>query len=295
MNPIDPVRLMIGPGFTVETRNMIRRLWGLDEPLWNRYIKYLTNLFTLKFGISFLSRRPVIEDIKTYLPNTLYLLISAMTLQIIIGTIVGLTAASKRGSRLDVTIVTLGLISWAMPAFIFQLTFRFVFSSWLRWLPFGMMTSYPPPTKFFEYLSDLLFHTILPLTTLALMGFGGWAFYTRNLLIDVLTQDYILTERAKGIAEGTIVRKHAFRVILPPIVTMILMGLPGLITGAIITEYIFTWPGIGGWLINATLNSDYPAIQGLFFIYSILMLSSNLLADLIYGYLDPRIRVGVRR
>ena len=295
INPIDPVRLVIGPGFTPETRRVLYRLYGLDKPLWDRYLIYMKNLFTFSFGISFLSRRPVIVDIMSYLPNTLYLLGLAWTLQLLIGIISGLTAASKRGRSWDVTIVSLGLISWAMPAFILQLLFRFVFSSSLKWFPFGMMTSYPPPTAPLDYLRDLLYHTVLPVTTLVAMGFGSWAFYTRNLLIDVLTQDYILTARAKGIKERIIVWKHAFRVILPPIVTMMLMSLPGLITGAIITEYIFTWPGIGWWLIHATMNADYPAVQAMFFIYSILMLLSNFLADLTYGYLDPRIRVGVRR
>jgi len=295
ISPIDPTRLMIAPHFTPETRQMLRRLYGLDKPILDRYFLYLTNLYTFKFGISFLSRRSVLDDILTYLPNTLYLMGLATVLQLIIGIIAGLTAVSKRGTRLDVAIVTSGLLAWAMPAFILQLSFRFVFSSWLNWFPFGMMTSYPPPIEPLNYLGDLLYHTVLPLTTLVVMGFGSWAFYARNLLVDVMTQDYILTARAKGIEERTIVRKHAFRVILPPIVTMILIFLPELLTGAIITEYIFTWPGIGWWLIRATMNADYPAVQGLFFIYSILMLAANFLADLTYGYLDPRIRVGFRR
>ena len=295
VNPVDPVRLMIGPGFTPETRQMLYTLYGLDKPLFERYFIYIKNLYTFTFGISFLSRRPVIVDILSYLPNTLYLLGLAMIFRLLFGIISGLTAASKRGKRWDVTIVSIGLISWAMPAFILQLLFRFVFCSQLKWFPFGMMTSYPPPTAPLEYLKDLLYHTALPVTTMVAMGFGSWAFYTRNLLVGVLTEDYVLTARAKGIKERIIVWKHGFRVILPPIVTMIFLGLPGLITGAIITEYIFTWPGLGWWLVHSTMNADYPSVQAMFFIYSILMLLSNFLADLTYGYLDPRIRVGMRR
>jgi peptide/nickel transport system permease protein len=295
VSPVNPVSLMISKGFTQETQQMLRRLYGIDRPLSERYILYITNLYTFRFGVSFISRRPVIEDIMTYLPNTLYLLGSAMVLQLLIGIIAGLTAASKRGTWWDVVIVTIGLIAWAMPAFIVQLVFRFVFAQWLGWFPYGLMMSYPPPTDTASLIQNVLYHTALPLTTLALMGFGGWAFYARNLLIDVMTQDYVLTARAKGLKEGTIVRKHAFRVILPPIVTMVLVDLPGLITGALITEYIFSWPGIGWWLINATMHGDYPAVQGLFFIYSILMLLTSFVADLTYGYLDPRIRVGLRR
>jgi peptide/nickel transport system permease protein len=295
LSPVDPTQLMISPGFTPETRQMLRRLFGLDKPLWDRYLLYIANLYTFRFGVSFQSRRPVIMDIMDYLPNTLYLLGLATVFQLLIGIPAGLRAVQKRGTKWDVSIVSLGLIAWSTPAFIVQLSFRFAFCSWLRWFPFGMMTSYPQPTGPIDYLVDLVYHTTLPLTTLVIIGFGGWAFYSRNLLVDVMTQDYILTGRAKGLDEGTLIRKHAFRVILPPILTMVLISLPELITGALITEYIFTWPGIGWWLINATMHSDYPAVQALFFIYSILMLLSSFLADLMYGYLDPRIRVGLRR
>jgi peptide/nickel transport system permease protein len=295
VSPLDPVELMISPGFSAESRAIVFQLYGLDKPLLDRYFLYLMNLYTFKFGISFLSRQPVLVDIITYLPNTLYLVGLAMGLELVIGIVAGLTAASRRGKAVDVIIVTLGLASWALPAFILQLFFRFLFSDWLRIFPFGMMTSYPPPSSPFGYFQDLLYHTFLPLTTLVLMGFGSWAFYTRNLLIDVLTQDYILTARAKGVSERTVVSKHAFRVILPPIVTMVLMNIPSLLAGSIITEYIFTWPGLGSWLVNATLHADYPAVQALFFIYSIMMLACNFLADVLYGYLDPRIRVGMRR
>lgn len=295
INPIDPVRLVIGPGFTIETRDMLRRLWGLDKPLSERYLIYLINLFTFQFGISFISRRPVIMDIIQYLPNTLILLVSAFALEVLTGIIAGLIAVMKFESKIDVLIVALGLISWALPAFIFQLTFRFVFSFWAGWFPWGGMTSIPPPTNTYEYIMDFLWHLTLPLITLVLMGFGGWAFYTRNLLVDVMAQDYIITARAKGLKERTIVINHAFRAILPPIVTMILLTIPGLITGSVITEYIFSWPGIGSWLIRAIEAGDYPTIQALFFLYSILLLLSNFVADLLYGILDPRIRVGVRR
>lgn len=295
VNPIDPVPFFISIDFTPEVREVLRQLYGLDQPLWKRYFIYIWNLYTFKFGVSFVSRRWVIDDIMTYLPNTLYLLGLAFVLELVIGTILGLFAAEKRGSKLDIAIVSIGLIAWAVPALILQLTFRFIFSSWLRWFPFGMMTSNPPPTALLDYLCDLLYHTALPLITLVFGGFGIQAFYTRNLLIDVMTQDYILTARAKGVKERTIVYKHAFRVILPPIITRIFISLPGLIMGSIITEYIFTWPGIGWWLIKSELSADYPAIQALFFIYSILILLANFIADLTYGYLDPRIRVGTRR
>ena len=297
LSPIDPARVVVPLTAPPALEKRLRELYGLDKPIWERYLLYIRNLYTLKFGISFKSRNPVIKDIMTYLPNTLYLLGLALVIQLVIGTIAGLTAASKRGGTLDVTIISFGLISWAMPAFILQLLFRFTFVTWLKWFPYGGI---PAPTTYFDYLSfnylrDLFYHTALPLATLVAMGFGIWAFYTRNLLVDVMTRDYILTARAKGVKEKTVVRKHAFRVILPTVLTFILMSFPGLLTGSIITEHIFSWPGIGWFLLDAISSSDYPVVQAMFFIYSILTLSANFLADLLYGYLDPRIRVGFRR
>jgi peptide/nickel transport system permease protein len=297
LSPIDPARVMIPLTAPPELAKRLRELFGLNKTILERYFIYIRNLYTFEFGISFKSRNPVIKDIMTYLPNTLYLLGLALVIELIIGIIAGLTAASKRGKTLDVAIVSFGLISWAMPAFILQLLFRFTFVHWLKWFPYGGV---PVPTNYFDYLSfnylgDLFYHTVLPLTTLVVMGFGIWAFYTRNLLVDVMTQDYILTARAKGVKERTIVSKHAFRAILPTVLTFILMSFPGLLTGSIITEVIFSWPGIGLFLIQAINVSDYPVLQAMFFIYSILMLSANFLADLLYGYLDPRIRVGFRR
>lgn len=295
LNPVDPVPFFISDEFTPEVRDVLRQLYGLDQPIWTRYFVYIKNLFTFKFGVSFVSRKWVIEDIMTYLPNTLYLLGLAFVLEIAIGTIAGLIAVEKRGTIFDIAVISIGLITWAVPTLVVQLMFRFIFSSWLRWFPFGMMTSNPPPTNPVEYAYDLLYHTILPLTSLVLTGFGIQAFYTRNLLIDIMTQDYILTARAKGVKERKIVWEHAFKVILPPIVTRVLLYFPTLIMGSIITEHIFTWPGMGKWLIDSQLRADYPVIQALFFIYAALILLVNFIADITYGYLDPRIRVGVRR
>jgi peptide/nickel transport system permease protein len=126
-------------------------------------------------------------------------------------------------------------------------------------------------------------------------SFGSWALYTRNLLLDALTQDYVVTARAKGLSERTVLYRHAFRSTLPPIVTMITLNVPGIVTGAMITEWIFSLPGVGRWYLNSLMAADYPVIQSVLFIYAFLVIAANLVADLLYGVLDPRIRVGVRR
>ncbi len=135
----------------------------------------------------------------------------------------------------------------------------------------------------------------MPILTLVVASFGSWALYTRSLLLDALTQDYIVTARAKGLSERTVLYRHAFRSTLPPIVTIIALAVPGVVGGAVITEWIFTIPGIGRWYLNSMLAADYPVVQAVLFIYAVLMVFANLVADLLYGVLDPRIRVGVRR
>jgi peptide/nickel transport system permease protein len=131
--------------------------------------------------------------------------------------------------------------------------------------------------------------------TLILLGFGSWALYSRNLIIDALTEDFVLTAKAKGVRERDVLYKHAFRSILPPIATMIAMSIPGLVTGAIITETIFSWPGIGQWYIGALNSGNHPVTQAVLYNYAFLVILANLVSDVLYGFLDPRIKVGVRR
>lgn len=162
-------------------------------------------------------------------------------------------------------------------------------------LPTYGVVSTPPPTTPFGLIADKAWHAIGPITTLIIAGFGSWALYTRNLMVDALTEDFILTAKAKGASNRDVLYKHAFRSILPPIATIIAMSIPGIVTGAIITETIFGWPGIGAWYINALNNGNHPVSQAVLFNFAFLMIIANLVADLIYGALDPRIRVGMRR
>jgi peptide/nickel transport system permease protein len=194
-----------------------------------------------------------------------------------------------------------GLFADGVPAFfvqmIFLLFFSYLFVSWFgfQFFPSRGMMSVPTPTEPLTLVADIAWHLAMPAITLIIVGIGGYALYVRNLIIDALTQDYVLTARAKGLGERTVLYRHAFRSTLPPIATMIALAIPGLITGAIITEYIFTWPGVGSWYIGALNSDDFPVIQSVLFIYAILTIACNLIADLLYGFLDPRVRVGMRR
>lgn len=290
--PINPVDVMTTPRFTEKTRQILTRMFGLDQPILTRYEKYIVNMLTLNLGVSFLSRRPVIEDVMIYLPNTLLLLGLAIALSIVIGIPLGIRAASGRGGKVDALITTIGLISFATPAFLFQLICRLTLSHWLGLFPFGLMHSIPPPSDLLAYTWDVSYHLALPVFTIVAINFGYWSLYSRNITLDALTEDYITTARAKGVSERDVTYKYAFRASLPPIVTLVALSIPTIVTGAVMTEYIFSWPGIGWWLLDSMMGGDYPAVQGLLFIFSVLMLSANFFADILYAILDPRIRVG---
>jgi len=301
LSPISPEKTVIDPDMTPEVRNALAVLYGLTDPLHIRYLKYTINMFTWNFGISFNSMKPVVQEMSTRLPSTVLLLGSAMIGTILLGIPLGILAASRRGSKIDVMAIGGGLLTWGVPTFFIQLVFMLALCYYassvfgFRIFPASGISSRPPPGDPLAYMADVAWHLALPITTLIVAGFGSWALYTRSMLLDALTQDYIVTARAKGLSERTVLYRHAFRSTLPPIVTMLALGVPSIISGAMITEWIFTLPGIGRWYLNSMLAADYPVVQAVLFIYAVLMIFANLSADIIYGVLDPRIRVGARR
>lgn len=298
--PIDYVSTIVDPNMTQEQRDMLRREFGLDQSYPVRYAVYLKNMFTWTFGLSFANRMPVSRELSWRLPNSILLLGTAQVAIILVGIPLGILAGSKRGSKTDVTVTGSGLFAWGVPTFYIQLLFMLFFCYYLFiWfgvrVPVGNIMSWPPPKNPIVRIADVANHLALPVLTLVVASFGGWALYVRNMMIDALTQDYIVTARAKGLKERTVLYKHAFRSTLPPIVTMIAMAVPGIVTGAMITEYIFSLPGIGQWYLSSLLAGDYPVVQAVLYIYAVLMIAANLFSDLVYGVLDPRIRVGMRR
>ena len=307
---VSPVDLMISEELRRNlTRDAIEQLYlrfGLvpDPDIFDwiyMFWRYVVNMFTWSFGLSFQTMRPVVEDLSWRLPTTVLLLGSALVATILVGIPMGILAGSRRGSKVDVAAIGAGLFTWGVPVFFIQLLFMMFFCYYAK-LIFGFslfpvrgLYSIPPPTNPFAYMADVAWHLALPLITLVVGSFGSWALYTRNLLLDSLTQDYVVTARAKGLTERTVLYRHAFRSTLPPIVTMITLSVPGIVTGAMITEWIFTIPGIGRWYLNSLMAADYPVIQSVLFIFAVLVIVANLVADLLYGVLDPRIRIGMRR
>ena len=304
VHPIkDPSFLMYNPDMPPEVRTRMAALWGLNESLFpDQYGKYLWNLVTWQYGYSFdLPPTPISPEMGWRLRNTLILLGTAMVLTVALGLPLGLLAGSRRGKKSDVVIMGFGLFTWGFPTFFFQLLFLFFLAFYVRihfgtqLIPFGGMLSYPPPQDALGIIADVMWHAAGPITTLVLLGFGGWALYTRNLIIDALTEDYIVTAKAKGVRGRDVLYKHAFRSVLPPIVTMIAMGIPGIVTGAVMTETIFGWPGIGRWYIQSLNTGNHPVTQAVLYNFAFLMILANLVSDVLYGLLDPRIKVGVRR
>jgi peptide/nickel transport system permease protein len=204
----------------------------------------------------------------------------------------GVKAAANPGSFTDRVVITAGLFTNAVPTFFIQLLMLLLFGYYWPILPIHGTMSAPPPAGAWNVFLDRLWHLVLPVTSNMIVGFGSWALYARNTMTEALGQDYIVTARAKGISEKDVLYHHALRSVLPPIVTLLFMSLPGMVSGAVITESIFSWHGVGRYLLDATLQMDYPAAQGAFYLIALAVVISNLLADIAYGLVDPRIRVG---
>ena len=293
----NPADLIIDPKMPKSVRDSLKSLWGLDKPLFpDQYVTYLINLFTWNYGNQFdETSSPIAPEMAWRLRNTVILLGSATVGTIAVGIPIGMFAAQRRGKKADVAVMTVGLFTYGVPTFFVQLIWVAIFCNWLGILPRARLVSSPPPADPLSLAIDIMKHAISPVLTLIIAGFGSWALYTRNMMIDALTEDFILTARAKGLPERDVIYKHAFRSILPPIVTMIALSVPGIVTGAVITETIFAWPGIGQWYIRSLLGANWPVAQAVLYNYAFLMILANLVADLAYGFLDPRIRIGVRR
>lgn len=290
--PGDATKMIIDPAFEPEAILELRRQFGLDEHPLVQYWKYITSLLRFDLGLSFGSRRPVVDELMERLPNTIVLFLVSFVMTASAGVAVGVYAASRRGTFADNLVTGSGLFAHAVPVFWIQLLLLMLFGYYVPILPIRGTISAPPPDGFLLALLDRVHHLILPAGSLTIIGLGSWALYTRNTMLEALGQDYIVTARAKGLPRRDILYRHALRSVLPPIVTLVFMSLPGAVSGAVITETIFSWHGVGRYLLDAVLQQDYPAAQGAFYLIALAVIISNLLADMAYGLVDPRIRVG---
>jgi len=292
--PGDPVSRMVDPSMTPEdARRLISQL-GLDQPAWKQYLIYLKNFCTGEFGHSFHYGRPVAEIINERLPNTILLFTTSIILAALVGISWGKLAAWHKGKRMDVGLTIGSLVTHTLFLPWLALIMIWLFGYKLRWVPITGMISedvwLDPTSTFWAKSADILHHMLLPLATLFLIHFGSYLLIMRSSMLDTLREDYILTARAKGLTEKVIRSRHAARNAALPVITSLGLSLAFSINGGALTETVFTWPGIGRELVSAVSHNDYPLAQASFLLIAAVVLVSNLVVDVLYAYLDPRIR-----
>jgi len=291
MAPGNPIQIVASANrLEPEMVERLIELWGLQEPLHIQFVRYIKSTLTWNFGYSYYSLEPVSREIGERLYNTVLLMGVSLLFACIFGTIFGIYAAHKRGSLFDLTSVTVSLFSFALPTFWMGLLLIYVMGYVLGLFPLAGTMSRPPPIDPIVRVLDMAWHLFLPGLTLFLFQYGYWLLMMRSTLLETLHEDYILTARAKGVKEKGILFKHAFRNAMLPLVTNIALQIPGVLNGAILTETVFSWRGLGLYTWNAIQFNDYPVLQALFFIFALVTVICNFLVDIVYGYIDPRIK-----
>ena len=291
MMPGDPVASIIDPNFSPEAKARLSEVYGLDKPMAVQFLHYVKSTLSFDFGVSFLTGRPVLEELRSRLPNTVALLGTSLVITALLGTWLGIKAALRRGSALEKAVLWSGALSFSFPSFFVQLVLLMAFAASMPLFPLRGTLSVPPPQGVLPLAADYLWHMALPVFSLVLLGFGGWALYVRNLMVKILGEDFILLARARGLPSKNILWGHAFRTLLPPLLTIFLLSLPGVVSGAVITETVFSLHGVGRFLLEAVTGHDYPAAGASFFLLALLTVGCNLLSDVLYGVTDPRVRL----
>ena len=286
--PGDPFEeLATNPNVPAEVRMNLRAKFGLDDPLPIRYARWFTSMLRGDWGFSFVSRIDVDTLILQRLPTTLVVLGSAQLLGLLIALPIGTLSATRPYSIFDQIATTLAFIGFSLPTFFTGLLFILLFSIYLDWLPFIYRADISATG--WRWWWEHVRQAIMPVSVLGLFQGATLTRFVRSAVLDVIRLDYINTARAKGLSERTTLVKHAVRNALIPVVTLVALQIPGIFTGAVITEQIFRVPGIGSLLITSILANDTPVIMAITFVFSCLVVLFNLIADLLYGWLDPRI------
>jgi peptide/nickel transport system permease protein len=275
--PADPVRQIAGRSATVETVESIRRQLGLDLPLWQQYLRYLGNLLQGDLGRSYIQKTEVAELIRSRLPATLLLLAGAITVELAIGITAGIIAAARRGRAVDRLIMVGAFTAVSAPQFVVGILLLYVFAVQLGWFPIGGYGTFA--------------HLVLPSITLGILGGGWYARMMRSSMIDVLRQDYIVTARAKGAGQSRILLVHGLRNAVLPVIAMIGLDIGIFMSGAVVVESVFGWPGIGQLAWQAIQRVDIPIIVGVTLVAAVAIIIGNLLADIVAPFIDPRIRL----
>jgi peptide/nickel transport system permease protein len=285
--PGDPTSIFINYKMTPTLREKIIEDFGLNQPLYVQLAKYFADILQGNFGYSFSYNEPVLDVIGRRIPATLLLTGSSLLLSVLIGVPLGVIAARKPFSKTDRFITAISTVSYSMPTFWLSLILLLLFALYLDIFPAGGISSI---TAGAVNPLDILYHLFLPMVSLTIINLGVFALFTRASLLDVLKQDYIRTARAKGLSEHAVLYRHALRNGLLPIVTVFGLYVAFMVQGAIMVETVFNWPGLGRLTYDAILMRDYPLILGLFLIFSVILVIVNLITDIVYAYIDPRIK-----
>ncbi len=303
--PGDPILAMAGEhGVTPERYAILREQFGYNLPIWQQYLRYVGEILTGNFGISISTKQPVISEFKALFPATIELSFVAMVLAVIIGIPAGVFAAAKRGSWPDQLIMGTALVGYSMPIFWWGLLLIIFFSGYLGWTPvsgrIGLQFFFRPITGFMlvdtlllgklDAFRSALSHMILPAIALGTIPLAVIARQTRSAMLEVLGEDYIRTARAKGLPTLRVIGVHALRNALIPVITTIGLQVGVLMAGAILTETIFSWPGIGKWMVDSIFKRDYVVVQSGLLLIALIVMAVNLIVDVLYAVVNPRMR-----
>jgi peptide/nickel transport system permease protein len=302
--PGDPILAMMGEDagagqgaidtMTPERLENLRKQWGLDQPLYVQYLKWLNRVVLHgDLGRSHVTPEPVTQRIVSHLPNTILLTLTSLALAILVGTAVGVMSALRQYSILDYLATIITMVGVSVPGFIIAIFAMYVLGVRLKWLPvFGVrdLTGGPEPTNVLGVVWDRIYHLILPASTLAFESAATFMRYARSSILETLGADFVRTARSKGLSERMVLLRHVFRNAALPLVTIIGLRLPSLFSGSVLIEAVFAWPGIGTLSVTAIGERDYPLVLGILLVFSVLVVFANLMTDVAYAYVDPRIR-----
>ena len=302
--PGGPAQALLGERGTAEQEAQIERQYGLDEPIHIQYVKYVQTVVRGDLGDSIATRQPVTEELKQRFPATIELALAAMLFSIVFGIPLGFFAAKKHGSPFDHASLVLSLLGISIPIFFLAIILKYIFAVQLGWLPtvgrISVLIDLEHPTNFYvldaiiagdpEALWDVLKHLVLPAVALGSIPLAVIARITRAAVLDVQNEDYVRTARAKGVSPRRVDSRHVLRNAMLPIATIIGLQTGLLLSGAVLTETVFAWPGIGTWLVNAIEFRDFPVLQGGILFVSIVFVLVNLVVDVLYAVINPRIR-----
>lgn len=303
--PGDPILAMAGEHGVAPARyEELKEQFGYNLPIWQQYARYVGEVATGDFGVSISSKRPVMEEFKTLFPATMELSFFAMVFAMVLGIPAGIFAAVKRGSWFDQSLMGTALVGYSMPIFWWGLLLIIFFSGYLGWTPvsgrIGLQFFFKPITGFmtidtllygkWDAFRSALSHLVLPAIVLGTIPLAVIARQTRSAMLEVLGEDYVRTARAKGLSPSRVVGLHALRNALIPVVTTIGLQIGTLLAGAILTETIFAWPGIGKWMVDSIFKRDYVVVQSGLLLIALIVMAVNLIVDVLYAVINPRIR-----